>query len=104
MKIYNKLVRDRIPKIIKESRKNCLVSLVEGEEKKEYLEKKLNEEVKEFLEDKNLEELADVMEVIFALGKELGYSEEEILKKRLEKRESRGGFEQGIILYKVYEE
>lgn len=101
MKKYDKLVRDRIPEIIKADGKECEIKIVEGKEKFELLEKKLNEEVNEFLEDKNLEELADVMEVLFGLAKELGHSEEELLKKREEKKLQRGGFKDGIVLIKV---
>lgn len=43
------------------------------------LETKLQEKVKEYIEDKNIEELADIMEVLFGLAHNLGYSEEELL-------------------------
>ena len=39
------------------------------------------------------DELADMMEVVFGLAKTLGYSEEELMRKREEKKEERGGFE-----------
>jgi predicted house-cleaning noncanonical NTP pyrophosphatase (MazG superfamily) len=32
----------------------------------------------------------------------LGYSEEDLVKKRLEKREERGGFEEGVVLERVW--
>ncbi|WP_291631040.1 nucleoside triphosphate pyrophosphohydrolase [Clostridium sp.] len=101
MKIYNKLVRDRIPEVIKASGKTCEIEIVNGKEKQELLEKKLLEEVNEYLEDKNLEELADVMEVLFGLANELGYSEEDLLNKRKEKLQERGGFKEGIVLKNV---
>ncbi|MDU4143890.1 MULTISPECIES: nucleoside triphosphate pyrophosphohydrolase [Clostridium] len=101
MKEYNKLVRDKIPEIIRADGKECEIRVAEGKEKYELLEKKLMEEVNEFLEDKNLEELADVMEVLFGLAKEIGYSEEELVMKREEKKGERGGFEEGIILISV---
>lgn len=101
MKSYNKLVRDKIPEIIKNSGRTCEVKRVEGKEKQDFLEKKLLEEVNEYLEDKNLEELADVMEVLFGLTHELGYSEEDLLNKRNEKLEDRGGFKKGIVLGNV---
>ncbi|GAA0084851.1 hypothetical protein UT300007_12900 [Clostridium sp. CTA-7] len=53
------------------------------------------------LEDKNLEELADVMEVLYGLANNMGYSEEDLNKKRLEKLEERGGFKEGIVLKSV---
>ncbi|WP_368244729.1 MazG-like family protein [Clostridium tertium] len=98
MKIYNKLVRDRIPEIITADDKTCEIEIVSGIKKQELLEKKLLEEVNEYLEDKNLEELADIMEVLFGLANELGYSEEDLINKRNEKLEKRGGFKEGIVL------
>ena len=98
MKIYNKLVRDRIPEIITADDKTCEIEIVSGIKKQELLEKKLLEEVNEYLEGKNLGELADNMEVLFGLANELGYSEEDLIKKRNEKLEKRGGFKEGIVL------
>ena len=102
MKQYNKLVRDLIPEVIKEDGKECDIVIAEKEELAELLELKLQEEVNEYLADKNLEELADVMEVLFGLASNLGYSEEDLLKKREEKLKARGGFKNGIVLKKVY--
>ncbi|WP_139904816.1 nucleoside triphosphate pyrophosphohydrolase [Clostridium thermarum] len=101
MKIYNKLVRDKIPQVIKASGKKCEIRIADKEEHYKLLEAKLQEEVGEFLKDKNLEELADVMEVLFGLAESLGYSEEELMKKREEKREERGGFKDGVVLERV---
>lgn len=101
--VYNKLVRDKIPEIIANTGRGCAVDLVYGKERYKLLEDKLKEEVQEFLQDKNLEELADIMEVVFGLAESLGYSEAELIKKRDEKREERGGFKEGVVLLKVYE-
>lgn len=103
VKIYNKLIRDKIPQIIEESGRKCDIEIVPKEEHAKLLEEKLTEEVNEFLEDKNLEELADVMEVLFGLAQNLGYSEDDLMQKRLAKRNERGGFKEGIKLLKVYE-
>jgi predicted house-cleaning noncanonical NTP pyrophosphatase (MazG superfamily) len=102
MKIYNKLVRDKIPQIIETSGSKCEIRIADKEEHYDLLEEKLKEEVGEFLEDKNIEELADVMEVLFGLAENLGYSEVELIRKREEKREERGGFKEGIVLKIVY--
>ncbi|WP_138206946.1 nucleoside triphosphate pyrophosphohydrolase [Haloimpatiens lingqiaonensis] len=103
MKEYNKLVRDKIPQIIKDSGKTCHIHIADSKEALSLLEKKLDEEVLEFHADKNLEELADIMEVIFSLSKNLGYSEKDLLDKCYHKRSERGGFDENIILEKVYE-
>lgn len=103
MKVYNKLVRDKIPQIIEAQGNKYDIKIANKEEHYKLLEVKLQEEVKEFLEDKNLEELADIMEVLYGLADNLGYSEEALNNKRMEKREERGGFAEGIVLLKVHD-
>ena len=100
-KKYNKLVRDKIPQIIKASDNECEIVIVSGDEKYDFLENKLMEEVNEYIEDKNVEELSDIMEVIFGLAHELGYSEEQLMDIRRKKMEERGGFKEGIVLKSV---
>lgn len=102
MKVYDKLVRDRIPEIIESSGNKYEIEVVSDEIALEYLYKKLNEEVSELLEDKNLDEIADIMEVLFTIGSKYGYSEEDVLNRRNEKRDSRGGFEDNLILKKTW--
>lgn len=102
MKFYDKLIRDRIPEIIKSSGNKCEFEIVSDKVALEYLYKKLGEEVNELLSDKNLDEIADVMEVLFAIGKKYGYSESEVLNRRNEKKESRGGFENNLVLKKTF--
>lgn len=95
---YDKLVRDFIPEIIEASGKTATIEIVNNQVAFDYLLKKLDEEVSEFKTDKNLEELADVMEVLFGLAHKLGYSEQDLMNKRQEKKDARGGFEKNIIL------
>ncbi|WP_270646758.1 nucleoside triphosphate pyrophosphohydrolase [Paeniclostridium hominis] len=102
MKVYDKLVRDRIPEIIEGSGNKCEVEVVSDEVALEYLYKKINEEVGELLEDKNLDEIADCLEVLFAIGDKYGYSEDEVLGRRNEKRDARGGFDDNLILRKTW--
>ncbi|MBU3134407.1 nucleoside triphosphate pyrophosphohydrolase [Clostridium gasigenes] len=101
MKVYNKLVRDKIPAIIEADGKICEVEIAPKEKMTRLLEDKLMEEVNEYLEDKNLEELADVMEVLFGLACNLGYTEDELIRKREEKLAERGGFKDGVVLKQV---
>lgn len=102
MKIHDKLVRDKIPEIIENSENHCEIEIVSDDVALEYLYKKLQEEVDELLSDKNLEEIADVIEVLFAIGRKYGYSEEDILQKRNDKRDKSGGFDNNIILKKTW--
>lgn len=102
MKVYDKLVRDRIPEIIEASGNKCEIEVVSDEVALEYLYKKLNEEVGELLEDKNLDEIADCLEVLFAIGAKYGYSEDEVLGRRNKKKLERGGFEDNLLLKSTY--
>lgn len=56
IKIYNKLVRDKIPEIIEKSGKTCEVEILEDDKYIEKLDEKLSEELAEYHQDKNLEE------------------------------------------------
>ncbi|MEG2198035.1 MAG: nucleoside triphosphate pyrophosphohydrolase [Cellulosilyticaceae bacterium] len=103
MKIYNKLVRDKIPAIIEIDGKMPEIVCVTGQEISRLLEDKLIEEFNEYLEDRNLEELADMMEVIFGMASQLGYTDEELLVARGKKLEERGGFKEGVFLKSVRE-
>lgn len=102
MKIYNKLVRDKIPQIIEKDNCNCKIHIASDPEYTKELEKKLIEETQEYITNKNLEELADIMEVICALAENLGFTEKDLLNKRNEKNSLRGGFKDRIILEKTY--
>ena len=95
---YNKLVRDRIPEIIKNQGETPHIRILEQDEYKACLERKLDEEVREFHQDQNIEELADILEVVFALAEDLGASREELMEVYQRKHEKRGGFRNRIFL------
>ena len=96
MKVYNKLVRDKIPEIIKGDGKICKTRILSDEEYIAALEAKLNEEVAEYQADKSIEEMADILEVLFAVCEARGHSVEELLQVKESKREKRGGFKDKI--------
>lgn len=87
-----KLVRDRIPEIIRNDGKKPIIEILSNEDYLRELDKKLNEEVAEYQADKSIEEMADILEVLFAVCEARGYSVEELLKVKESKRENRGGF------------
>ena len=101
--VYHKLVRDRIPEIIRESGKNCTTSVLEMADYITMLDAKLNEELLEYQESKSMEELADLLEVIRAAAAARGSSIEEVERIRKEKAAKRGGFEKRILLLEVRE-
>ena len=98
MKVYNKLVRDKIPEIIEADGKTCKTRILSNEEYIDALETKLSEEVAEYQADKNLEEMADVLEVLQAICIARGYSLEELEAVRAKKANERGGFADKIFL------
>jgi len=102
-KIYQKLVRDRIPEIITDAGKDFSVCQMRGDRLKDYCMRKLQEEVQEFVEDPCAEEAADIMEIFHFVCNRLGIKDSEIMAETTSKRISRGGFEMGYILEWVEE-
>ena len=105
-RIYNKLVRDKIPNIIKEKGETPIIKTLNEIEYKKELENKLYEEYKEVIESNGndrIEELADMLEVIKALAKLEKRNLNDVLTIADEKSKKRGGFEEKIFLEKVIE-
>ena len=102
MPYYNKLVRDRIPDIIKASDKKCVTAVLAESEYLTHLETKLSEERDEYLASKDIhsqiEELADILEVIYAIAEAKGVTIEELEAIRAKKAEERGAFKERILL------
>ena len=98
MKIYNKLVRDKIPEIIKSEGREVKAKILNDEEYKKELNKKLQEEVREYLEDNNVEELADIVEVVYGILNSMDITIEEFEKIKKEKVKKRGAFNKKIFL------
>ncbi len=93
-----KLVRDKIPDIIRERGSSPIIRIASGDELDTFLRVKLVEEATEFLESGDLEEVVDIIEVLDRLI-ELRRTDRAMLELQREtKRHFRGGFEQGFIL------
>ncbi|MBD3339680.1 MAG: phosphoribosyl-ATP pyrophosphohydrolase [Candidatus Lokiarchaeota archaeon] len=101
MKIYNKLVRDNIPQIIKESGRNCTIKKLNDNEYFEYLNEKLKEEIDEYICDNDVEELVDIVEIIMSILKTKNISLTEFEKMKNIKKQKRGGFEKKILLISI---
>ena len=96
----SKLVRDKIPDIIRETGETPITRNVTGLEYRAALIDKLYEEVEEFRHANGrreiVEELADIKEVVNAIADTYdGVARLE--QVRLLKRAQRGGFDEGII-------
>ena len=101
MKVYNKLVRDKIPQIIEDNGQKAQLKILEGDAYLASLEEKLNEEVGEYHKDRSVEELADILEVVYALAATIGCTPAQLEHICMEKRQQRGGFDQKIFLISV---
>ena len=95
---YNKLVRDKIPEIIKNKGEKTITHIANDSEYWQKLKEKLKEETEEFNSDGNKEEIADILEVLYAILDFKGYNKEEIESIRFKKFKERGGFKEKIIL------
>ena len=95
----NKLVRDKIPEIIKKNEgRSCRTRVLDDEEYLIELNMKIQEELAEYLESGDVEELADLEEVLRAILDINGITYEEFEKIRQEKVNKRGAFKDRIYL------
>jgi len=101
MRIYNKLVRDNIPEIIKNNGETVHISILNDDAYIAELKKKLLEEANEFIESEELMELADILEVVEASAKAKGSSLDEIMRLKKIKAAKNGAFERKLFLEAV---
>lgn len=105
MPTYNKLIRNKIPQIIKTNGKTPITRILPEDEYIKELWKKTQEELTEYLEVKTkpykLEELLNLLKLINPLTKHEGTTLKEINNIRKKKAEERGGFSDRIFLIEV---
>jgi len=106
-KIYNKLVRDNIPEIIKADNCTPITRILSDDEYKIELEKKLHEEYIEVLgattTKDRIEELADMLEIIESLAHLEHKTLDDVVEVAKVKNLKRGGFKKKIFLEKTIE-
>jgi predicted house-cleaning noncanonical NTP pyrophosphatase (MazG superfamily) len=105
LKSYHKLVRDRIPEIIRASGRQCGIEIITDEfAYRQALLEKLVEEAQEALvaghqaEEDLLQELADLLEVVDALLKAYHFSPDQLHQLQTERRNQRGSFDNRLRL------
>lgn len=97
---HGKLVRDKIPQIIRSKGEEPVIYTADIEEYCIRLRDKLREEVEEYLaSDNDQQELADILEVLYALAGQAGTNQEQLEKLRAAKAEKRGAFTDRIIWF-----
>ncbi|WP_114556436.1 nucleoside triphosphate pyrophosphohydrolase [Bacillus sp. PF5] len=105
MSTYNKLIRNKIPQIIKSNGKTPTIRILPEDEYIKEICKKTQEELAEYLEadtkEHKLEELSDLLELINALAEYEGTTLKEINNIRTKKAEERGNFSDRVFLIEV---
>jgi predicted house-cleaning noncanonical NTP pyrophosphatase (MazG superfamily) len=101
--IYNKLVRDRIPKIIRADHGEPETTTLNDKKFIDELFKKLREESEELIKEKGhkkelIKEIGDVYEVIEAIIDFYELDVKEIKKLKATRKKERGGFKKRIYL------
>lgn len=103
---FDKLVRDRIPKMIEGGGEHVIVRHATGEDLLDLLRQKVVEESLELhaagSHEDIVAEAADVIEVLRAIAMALGQSFDDLVNVADDKRARRGGFEEGVVLKGTY--
>lgn len=98
---FDKLVRDHIPELIRESGDHPEVHVADDSEYRRRLGEKLVEEATEFHESGDTDELADVLAVVGAICRADDVERAELEERGREKTRERGGFEERVVLERV---
>lgn len=105
IKEYKKLVRDRIPEIIKESGGKPQVATLDKENFFRVIKIKIEEEAYELLQaedrEKIIDEIIDIQELIDTLIAEMGITRFEFWELQRRKNKERGGFKKRLFLIKT---
>lgn len=102
-KMYQKLVRDRIPDLFTTEGKTCVSRVMTEEEYKTELLKKVIEEAHETMGAANdkehlVKELADLLEAIECVEEVFGVTKEEVEQTKKELQQRKGSFRNKIYL------
>ena len=101
-KVFNKLIRDRIPEIIIAAGEAPKIRKLGKEEFRFELKRKVLEEAKEMerAESKKdiLNEIVDIQELLDWLAKEFKMNRQQIKKLQTEKNKKRGSFKKQLFL------
>ena len=107
MKVYNKLVRDKVPQIIQNEGKVVYYSMLDGDNLRKMLKIKLIEESREVSKSMTKEEminkLADVSEVIEAIYEAFDITDADVDIIKHKKMQEKGAYKSGAYLMCVEE-
>ncbi len=103
--VHNKLVRDRIPDIIRADGKVAVTRVLDEVEFVRALKSKVREEADELMEaegDSVVEEIADIFEVLGALCSAVGLDAATVERVRAAKTGERGCFNDRVFLVELH--
>lgn len=95
---YDKIVRDKIPRLIESQGKKVKYSVVSDEEAYAYLIEELFTKSTKFADTEKIDDLIDIVEVVFAIAELRGITDKSLLSEIYNKRIAKGGFEKNIVL------
>lgn len=95
--LRGKLVRDRIPEIIRQAGSIPIIETASPQDYSSYVRAKLTEELEEYLSSGDVAELADLIEVIFAAAALHGVGQTELLAIARDKRQACGAFAKRLV-------
>ena len=98
-----KLVRDRIPELIRESGKDLRGHVADSTEFNSLIIEKMKEELAEFEESPCLDEAADIYEVFLTMLENWRLKLPDVESTAKIKREISGSFARGIVLDEVFD-
>ena len=98
---YNKLVRDKIPEIIRESGRQCEFKSLEGEAVLDALKEKLIEKAAVFSERPSEDELSDIYELLDTIVEKFDFEPMHIDYLKMQNRERKGSYSENTFLVSV---
>jgi predicted house-cleaning noncanonical NTP pyrophosphatase (MazG superfamily) len=101
MRTPKKLIRDKIPEIIKANGEAANIRVLDDKEYLKELIEKLKEEADEFMENPSVEALADIKEVTIAIREAMRIHAGELEEARRKKADKCGRFKKKIFLESV---
>ncbi|MBE5906116.1 MAG: hypothetical protein E7277_04870 [Lachnospiraceae bacterium] len=97
---YYKLVRDKVPEIMKSEGAVVQYQIMEDKYYRQELFLKLREEARELMDDPHdIEEYADILEVLDCIMKLHGISFDAVMETKEKKRLQKGSFTEKYFLY-----
>ena len=98
---YNKIVRDKIPEIIRGSGRTCEYKILGESEVKDALKEKLLEKAQIFLKRPSEDELSDIYELLDAIVETFEYEPLHIDYLKIQNKANKGTYSEKVFLISV---